>query len=114
MKKILIGTHNNGKFKEISALISKDFKKFSPIDKKISSPKETGKTFFENSRLKANYFCKHSKMISISSIDNKRGDALIGTALDDFSMTEKGQKSSSEGSGGSSGSSGGDTGGGCG
>ena len=66
MKKILIGTHNNGKFKEISALISKDFKKFSPIDKKISSPKETGKTFFENSRLKANYFCKHSKMISIS------------------------------------------------
>ena len=29
-KIILIGTHNNGKFKEISHLISKDIKKVSP------------------------------------------------------------------------------------
>ena len=45
MKKILIGTHNAGKFKEISYLISKKYKKISPISLKIKSPKETGKSF---------------------------------------------------------------------
>jgi XTP/dITP diphosphohydrolase len=47
MKKILIGTHNKGKFKEIAYLISKKYKKISPISLKIKSPKETGKTFFQ-------------------------------------------------------------------
>lgn len=60
MKKILIGTHNKGKFKEISYLLSKKIKKISPFQLKISSPKETGKSFFANSRLKANYFSKLS------------------------------------------------------
>ncbi len=58
MKKILIGTHNQGKFKEIAHLISRKTKKISPIVLKISSPKETGKTFNANSKLKANYFAK--------------------------------------------------------
>ena len=58
MKKILIGTHNDGKFKEIAYLISKKFKKISPSDLKIKSPKETGKTFSSNSKLKARYFSK--------------------------------------------------------
>ena len=52
MKKILIGTHNNGKFKEISYLISKKYKKISPLNLKIKSPKETGKSFKANSKLK--------------------------------------------------------------
>ena len=55
MKKILIGTHNQGKFKEISYLISKKFKKISPNRLQIKSPKETGKTFISNSKLKAEY-----------------------------------------------------------
>ena len=42
MKKILIGTHNKGKFKEIAYLISKKYKKISTISLKIPSPKETG------------------------------------------------------------------------
>ena len=58
MKKILIGTHNKGKFKEIAYLISKDFKKISPLTLKIKSPKETGKTFVSNSKLKSNFFSK--------------------------------------------------------
>ena len=45
MKKILIGTHNKGKFKEISFNIKKNIKKFNPLSLKIKSPKETGKTF---------------------------------------------------------------------
>ena len=58
MKKILIGTHNKGKFKEIAYLISKKYKKMSPIELKIKSPKETGKTFLSNSKLKAQFFSK--------------------------------------------------------
>jgi XTP/dITP diphosphohydrolase len=58
MKKILIGTHNNGKFKEISYLISKKYKKISPRTLKIKSPIETGKTFLSNSQLKVNFFSK--------------------------------------------------------
>ena len=69
MKKInilLIGTHNDGKFKEISKLINKKIKKISPKTLKIKAPKETGKTFKSNSELKANFFFKKSKLISIS------------------------------------------------
>ena len=59
MKKILIGTHNKGKFKEISFLISSKYRKINPINLKIPSPKETGKTFVSNSKLKANFFSKY-------------------------------------------------------
>ena len=59
MKKILIGTHNAGKFKEIAYLISKKYKKISPKSLKIKSPKETGKSFISNSRLKANFFSRY-------------------------------------------------------
>lgn len=59
MKKILIGTHNMGKFKEISSLISSSFRKINPTILKIPSPKETGKTFASNSKLKANFFSQY-------------------------------------------------------
>ena len=66
MKKILIGTHNKGKFKEISFLMSKKIIKISPIDMKIKSPKETGKTFSDNSILKVKYFSKFTNLPIIS------------------------------------------------
>ena len=66
MKKILIGTHNDGKFKEIAYLISKKFKKISPKSLKIKSPKETGKTFTANSKLKVNFFSKYVNYPTIS------------------------------------------------
>ena len=53
IQKILIGTHNKGKIKEISYLLSKKIKKISPFELKIKSPIETGKTFKANSELKA-------------------------------------------------------------
>tara|TARA_B100000427_G_C15464050_1_gene575408 strand:+ start:122 stop:727 length:606 start_codon:yes stop_codon:yes gene_type:complete len=64
--KILIGTHNKGKFKELSYLLPKRLKKVSPIKLKIKPPKESGRSFLANSRLKANYFYKISKITSIS------------------------------------------------
>ena len=66
IKKILIGTHNDGKFKELSYLLSKKIIKLSPKKLKIKSPNETGKTFLSNSKLKANYFYKYSNIPSIS------------------------------------------------
>ena len=61
MKKILIGTHNKGKFKEIAYLLPKNLRKISPIKLKIKSPKETGKSFISNSKIKANFFSKYVK-----------------------------------------------------
>tara|TARA_B100000963_G_scaffold296262_1_gene267390 strand:- start:4763 stop:5338 length:576 start_codon:yes stop_codon:yes gene_type:complete len=81
MKKILIGTHNKGKFREISYLISKKFKKISPQSLKIKSPKETGKSFISNSKLKARYFSKYvdypvisdDSGLCIKALNNKPG-----------------------------------------
>ena len=81
MKKILIGTHNHGKFKEIAYLLSKKYKKISPNQLNISSPKETGKTFAANSKLKANYFSKYVSYpvlsddsgLCIKALNNKPG-----------------------------------------
>ena len=63
---LLIGTHNDGKFKEISKLVNKNIKKISPKKLKIRPPKETGKTFKSNSELKANFFYRKSNIISLS------------------------------------------------
>ena len=81
MKKILIGTHNAGKFKEIAYLISKKYKKISPISLKIRSPKETGKSFISNSKLKVSFFSKHVNYpvisddsgLCIQALNNKPG-----------------------------------------
>ena len=66
MKKILIGTHNDGKFKEIAYLISNKYIKISPFSLKIRSPRETGKSFASNSKLKVNFFSKYVKYPVIS------------------------------------------------
>ena len=81
MKKILIGTHNKGKFKEIAYLISTKYKKVSPESLKIKSPKETGRSFISNSKLKVNYFSKFvdcsvisdDSGLCIKALDNKPG-----------------------------------------
>tara|TARA_X000000950_G_scaffold156776_1_gene192330 strand:- start:938 stop:1513 length:576 start_codon:yes stop_codon:yes gene_type:complete len=81
MKKILIGTHNAGKFKEIAYLISKKYKMISPTSLNIKSPKETGKSFISNSKLKVNFFSKRVNYpvisddsgLCIQALNNKPG-----------------------------------------
>ena len=81
MKKILIGTHNKGKFREIAYLLSKKYKKVSPVSLKIPSPKETSKSFSGNSKLKVKFFSKFVDFpvisddsgLCISSLKNKPG-----------------------------------------
>ena len=81
MKKILIGTHNKGKFREIAYLLPKKYKKVSPVSLKIPSPKETSKSFSGNSKLKVNFFSKFVDFpvisddsgLCIKSLKNKPG-----------------------------------------
>tara|TARA_B100000700_G_scaffold173710_1_gene191927 strand:+ start:1500 stop:2090 length:591 start_codon:yes stop_codon:yes gene_type:complete len=78
INKLLIGTHNKGKFREISDLLPKKLKKISPQDLKIESPEETGKSFEENSELKANFFCKRSNIVTLSDDSGLEVDCLDG------------------------------------
>ena len=76
--KILVGTNNTGKLKEIRDLLPKNLKIYSTSDFKIKSPVENGKTFEENSLIKARYFSKKSKMICLSDDSGLEIDTLEG------------------------------------
>ena len=66
IREIIIGTNNSGKLKEIRDLLPKNYVIYSPKDFGISSPKENGKTFLENSLIKAKYFSKKSKKLCLA------------------------------------------------
>ena len=76
--KLLIGTNNSGKLSEIKGLLPKNMKTYSPNDFKIRSPAENGKTFLENSEIKAKFFSKKSKMICLSDDSGLEIDILKG------------------------------------
>lgn len=78
INKILIGTHNKGKFKEISDLLPKIIEKVSPISFNIPSPIENGKTFKENSEIKANFFCKKTNLVTLSDDSGLEVECLNG------------------------------------
>jgi len=76
--RILVGTNNIGKLREIKALLPKKLEIYSTSDFKIKSPIENGKTFEENSLIKARYFSKKSKMICLSDDSGLEIDYLNG------------------------------------
>ena len=76
--KILVGTNNAGKLREIRGLLPKNLKIYSTADFKLKSPIENGKTFKENSLIKAKYFSKKSKMICLSDDSGLEIDILNG------------------------------------
>ena len=76
--KIIIGTQNNGKFKEICDLLPKNIIKISPKDLILLSPNESGSTFEENSKIKAVYFAKKANLIAISDDSGLIIDLLSG------------------------------------
>ena len=61
INQILIGSNNKGKVREIQQLLPKTIKIISVKDFKIKSPKENGKSFLENSLIKAKYFSKKNR-----------------------------------------------------
>ncbi len=62
ISKLLIGTNNAGKFKEIKELLPKSIKIYSTKYFKIKSPIENGKTFEDNSIIKSKYFSKKTNL----------------------------------------------------
>ena len=76
--KLIVGTNNKGKLREIRDLLPKKLKIYSPSDFNIKSPVENGKTFKENSLIKAKYFSKKAKMICLSDDSGLEIDILNG------------------------------------
>ena len=78
ISKIIIGTHNKGKFREICDLLPKNIAKLSPKDFNFHSPSENGNTFEENSKIKAKYFAKKTNLICIADDSGLEIELLAG------------------------------------
>ena len=78
INEIIVGTNNQGKYKELCDLLPKRVIKYSPKKFNIISPKETGKTFKENSLIKASYFSKKTDLICLSDDSGLEVNALNG------------------------------------
>jgi XTP/dITP diphosphohydrolase len=76
IKEIIIGTNNKGKYREICDLLPSKLKKYSPKEFNIISPEETGKTFKENSFIKASYFSQKTNLICLSDDSGLEIDLL--------------------------------------
>ena len=78
-KKILtlfVGSNNQGKIKEIRDLLPKKVQILTPKQLNLRSPKENGKTFEENSIIKAKFFSKKTKMICLADDSGLEIDSL--------------------------------------
>ena len=76
--KLLVGTNNKGKLREIKDLLPKSLKIYSTASFKFRSPTENGNTFKENSLIKAKYFSNKTKMICLSDDSGLEIDILGG------------------------------------
>ena len=63
---LIVGTNNPGKLREIKDLLPNKLKIYSSNKLKLKSPKENGKTFKENSLIKARFFSKKTKMVCLA------------------------------------------------
>ena len=76
ISKLLIGTNNKGKFKEIRDLLPKYIKTYSTSEFKLKSPKENGLTFIENSIIKSKHFSKKTNLICLADDSGLEIDLL--------------------------------------
>jgi len=65
-REIIIGSNNRGKIEEIRGLLPKSYKILTPNDFNLRTPKENGKSFIENSLIKAKYYSNKSGKICIA------------------------------------------------
>jgi XTP/dITP diphosphohydrolase len=76
ISKLLIGTNNKGKYKEIKDLLPKYIKTYSTSEFKLKSPREDGLTFTENSIIKSKHFSKKTKLICLADDSGLEIDLL--------------------------------------
>ena len=74
--KLLIGTNNKGKLREIKSLLPKNIKIYSTSEFNLKSPTENGKTFEENTLIKSKYFSKKTGLICLSDDSGLEIDIL--------------------------------------
>ncbi len=74
--KLLIGTNNKGKLREIRCLLPKRIKTYSTSSFNLKSPQENGKNFKENSLIKSKYFSKKSNVICLADDSGLEIDIL--------------------------------------
>ncbi len=76
ISKLLIGTNNRGKYREIRDLLPKYIKTHSTSEFKLKSPIEDGQTFIENSIIKSKHFSKKTKMLCLADDSGLEIDLL--------------------------------------
>ena len=76
IKKLLIGTNNKGKLREIKNLLPKNIKIYSTSEFNLKSPIENGKTFKENSLIKSKYFSKKTGLLCLADDSGLEIDLL--------------------------------------
>ncbi len=76
ISKLLIGTNNKGKLREIRDLLPKYIKTHSAANFNLKSPRESGSTFKENSLIKSKYFSKKTNLICLADDSGLEIDIL--------------------------------------
>ena len=76
IKKLLIGTNNKVKLREIRDLLPNFVETLSTSEFKLKSPKESGKTFLQNSLIKSKYFSKKTNLICLADDSGLEIDVL--------------------------------------
>ena len=76
INKLLIGTNNKGKLREIKSLLPKNIKIHSTYEFNLKSPIENGKTFKENSLIKSKYFSKKTGLFCLADDSGLEIDLL--------------------------------------
>lgn len=78
-KQLLIATNNKGKFFEIESLLNQiNIKAVPTFQFNIEEPEETGKTFAENSLLKARYYGSKTALMALADDSGLCVDAMNG------------------------------------
>ena len=92
IKKLILGTNNRGKLREIKTLLPKQVIVDTPKKFNIKSPKENGSSFLENSFIKAQYFSRKTNSISLSDDSGLEID-ILGKLPGIYSARWAGKKS---------------------
>ena len=76
INKLLIGTNNSGKLREIKSLLPKRIKIYSTSSFNLRSPVENGKSFKDNSLIKSKYFSKKTGLMCLADDSGLEIDIL--------------------------------------
>ena len=76
INKLLIGTNNKGKLREIKNLLPKNIKIHSTSEFNLKSPIENGKSFKENSLIKSKYFSEKTGFLCLADDSGLEIDIL--------------------------------------